>query len=62
MSGCACTSRDWDCRTSDRGIGVERGAEYRFSAYIRSAGPKVIRASITDESGHEIGVGVHGKQ
>ncbi len=40
-----------------RGIGVEGGAEYRFSAYVRSAGPKTLRATITDESGHEIGSG-----
>ena len=43
--------------TGYRGIGVENGAEYRFSAYVRSAGPNTIRASITDESGHEIGAG-----
>ncbi len=43
--------------TGYRGIGVESGAEYRFSAYVRSAGPKSIRATITDESGHEIGAG-----
>ena len=40
-----------------RGIGVESGAEYRFSAYVRSGGPKAIRATLTDESGHEIGSG-----
>jgi alpha-L-arabinofuranosidase len=40
-----------------RGIGVETGAEYRFSAYVRSAGPKAVRATITDASGHEIGSG-----
>jgi len=40
-----------------RGIGVERGAEYRFSAYIRTGGPSSIRATITDESNHEIGAG-----
>lgn len=38
-----------------RGIGVENGAEYRFSAYVRSQGPKSIRGSLTDESGKEIG-------
>jgi alpha-N-arabinofuranosidase len=37
-----------------RGMGVESGAEYRFSAYVRSDGPKAIRAVIT-ENGHEIG-------
>lgn len=40
-----------------RGIGVESGAEYRFSAYVRTAGPKALRGSITDEGGHEIGTG-----
>jgi alpha-N-arabinofuranosidase len=38
-----------------RGIGVEKGAEYRFSANVRSGGPKAIRATITDESGREFG-------
>jgi len=40
-----------------RGIGVEKGAEYRFSAYVRSGGPKTIRATLTDEKGHEVGSG-----
>jgi len=40
-----------------RGMGVESGAEYRFSAYIRSHGPKALRASVTDAAGHEIGGG-----
>ncbi len=40
-----------------RGIVVESGAEYRFSAYVRGAGPKVVRATLTDESGHEVGSG-----
>jgi alpha-N-arabinofuranosidase len=40
-----------------RGIGFDSRAEYRFSAYVRSSGPKAVRASITDESGHEIGTG-----
>jgi alpha-N-arabinofuranosidase len=40
-----------------RGIGLESGAEYRFSAYVRSAGPKAIRATLTDESGHVVGSG-----
>jgi alpha-N-arabinofuranosidase len=40
-----------------RGIGVESGAEYRFSAYVRSGGPKSIRATITDGSGRELGSG-----
>jgi alpha-N-arabinofuranosidase len=43
--------------TGFRGMGIEKGAEYRFSAYVRSAGPKAIRATISDESGHEIGSG-----
>jgi alpha-L-arabinofuranosidase len=40
-----------------RGIGVESGAEYRFSAYVRSSGPKALRAVIKDENGREIGSG-----
>ncbi len=40
-----------------RGIGVESGAEYRFSAYVRSSGAKAIRATLTDGAGHEIGSG-----
>jgi alpha-N-arabinofuranosidase len=40
-----------------RGVGVEKGAEYRLSAYVRSGGPKAIRATITDENGHEVGSG-----
>src|ERR1017187_877468 len=40
-----------------RGIGVECGAEYRFSAYVRSGGPKAIRFTLTDGSGHEVGSG-----
>jgi alpha-N-arabinofuranosidase len=43
--------------TGFRGIGVESGAEYRFSAYVRSRGPKSIRATLTDAAGHEIGAG-----
>ena len=39
-----------------RGIGVESGAEYRLSAYVRTGGPKNIRATITDGN-HEIGAG-----
>ncbi len=34
--------------TGFRGIGVQSGAEYRFSAYVRSSGPKAIRATLTD--------------
>jgi alpha-L-arabinofuranosidase len=40
-----------------RGMGVESGAEYRFSAYLRSGGPKGIRATLTDGSGREIASG-----
>jgi alpha-N-arabinofuranosidase len=40
-----------------RGIGVERGAEYRFSAYVKTGGPKSLRATITDEKNQEIGTG-----
>src|ERR1700722_19568380 len=40
-----------------RGIGVKDGADYRFSAYVRSGGPKVMRATITDTNGREIGSG-----
>ena len=43
--------------TGFRGIGVQEGAEYRFSAYVRSSGPKAIRATLTDGDGHEIGSG-----
>ncbi len=40
-----------------RGMGVESGAEYRFSAYVRSGGPKTMRAVITDGNGRELGSG-----
>ena len=40
-----------------RGIGVENGAEYRFSAFVRSSGPRAIRAVLLDGSGKEIGSG-----
>jgi alpha-L-arabinofuranosidase len=40
-----------------RGVGVESGAEYRFSAYVRSQGQNALRASLTDEHGKEIGAG-----
>ena len=43
--------------TGFRGIGMESGAEYRFSAYVRSGGPKTLRFTITDASGHELGGG-----
>src|SRR5271156_2086029 len=41
--------------TGFRGMGVKSGAEYRFSAYVRSSGPTAIRATLTDSTGHEIG-------
>jgi len=40
-----------------RGMGVEKDAEYRFSAYVRSGGPKGLRAVISDGSGRELGSG-----
>ena len=40
-----------------RGMGVTSGAEYRFSAYVRSKGPKSIRATLTDGAGRVIGTG-----
>ena len=40
-----------------RGMGIAAGADYRFSAYVRSAGPKSFRAVITDENHKEIGTG-----
>jgi alpha-N-arabinofuranosidase len=42
-----------------RGIGVEAGAEYRFSAYVRSksGGPESLRATITDAKGKVLGSG-----
>src|SRR5579863_8741057 len=43
--------------TGFRGMGVQAGAEYRFSAWVRSEGSKSLRAAITDGSGHEIGPG-----
>jgi alpha-N-arabinofuranosidase len=43
--------------TGFRGIGMESGAEYRFSAYVRSGGPKVLRFTFTDPSGKDIGGG-----
>ncbi len=43
--------------TGFRGIGVESGKEYRFSAYVRTQGPTAIRATLTDGAGHEIGSG-----
>jgi alpha-L-arabinofuranosidase len=43
--------------TGFRGIGVESGAEYRFSAFVRGSGPTAIRATLTDATGREIGSG-----
>jgi alpha-N-arabinofuranosidase len=43
--------------TGFRGIGLEANAEYRFSAYVRSGGPKSVRATLTDASGHVLGSG-----
>ena len=43
--------------TGFRGMGVNDGAEYRFSAYVRSTGPTAIRATLTDVQGHEIATG-----
>src|SRR5271156_503192 len=45
-----------------RGIGVQSGAEYRFSAYVRTreskdGSPKALRATITDAAGKVIGTG-----
>jgi len=47
--------------TGYRGIGVQAGAEYRFSAYVRSPdssnGPTTLRATLTDPTGHVVGTG-----
>ena len=43
--------------TGFRGMGIEGGAEYRFSAYVRTNGPKTVRAVIADANGKEIGSG-----
>jgi len=43
--------------TGYRGMGVKRGAEYLLSAYVRSEGPKTLRATITDPSGAVVGRG-----
>lgn len=40
-----------------RGVGVQSGAEYRFSAYVRSNGPNAIEATLTDGANHVIGRG-----
>jgi alpha-N-arabinofuranosidase len=43
--------------TGFRGMGVAEGADYRFSAYVRSRGVKSLRATITDANGHVLGTG-----
>lgn len=43
--------------TGFRGMGVASGADYRFSAYVRSGGPKSIQATITDDGGNILGSG-----
>ncbi|MGH9496693.1 MAG: alpha-L-arabinofuranosidase C-terminal domain-containing protein [Candidatus Sulfotelmatobacter sp.] len=43
--------------TGFRGMGIKSGAEYRLSAYVRSEGPKAIRAAVLDKSGKEIASG-----
>lgn len=40
-----------------RGMGIEAGKEYRFSAYVRGGGPRTLRAVLTDENGKELGGG-----
>jgi alpha-L-arabinofuranosidase len=40
-----------------RGMGIESGKEYRFSAYVRTQGPKTIHAVLTDVKRHELGSG-----
>jgi alpha-L-arabinofuranosidase len=40
-----------------RGMGVESGAEYRFSAYVRGEGVTSLRAVIVDEQGKELATG-----
>jgi alpha-N-arabinofuranosidase len=40
-----------------RGMGVKEGAEYRFSAYVRSNGVTAVRATLTNGAGQEIGAG-----
>ena len=43
--------------TGYRGMGITSGAEYRFSAYLRSDGPRAVRATITDSAGHTMASG-----
>lgn len=38
-----------------RGMGIQSGSDYRFSAYVRSDGPKSIRATLADSKGQVLG-------
>ena len=40
-----------------RGMGIQEGAEYRFSAYVRTHGPKSLRAVVLDEKHKPIATG-----
>ncbi|MDR3737434.1 MAG: alpha-L-arabinofuranosidase C-terminal domain-containing protein [Terracidiphilus sp.] len=40
-----------------RGMGIEAGKEYRLSAYVRTGGPKALRAELTDGNGKVLGSG-----
>ena len=40
-----------------RGIGVQEGAEYRFSAYVRTHGPKALHAVVNDENHKPVATG-----
>lgn len=42
--------------TGFRGMGIQAGQDYRFSAYVRTNGPKAVRAAVMD-SGKEIASG-----
>jgi len=44
-------------KTSFRGMGLASGPEYRFSALVRSTGPRALRVSITNAGGREVGSG-----
>ena len=43
--------------TGFRGMGVNQGADYRFSAYVRSKGPSSLRATLIDDKGRVFGSG-----
>lgn len=43
--------------TGFRGMGIKNGSEYRLSAYVRTSGPRAIRAAVLDKSGKEIASG-----